>query len=343
MNRIMIVDDNMANLIMARKALEDTYEIIPVSSGISALECLTDMPDLPDVVLLDVDMPNVNGFQVISEMKTHEKLINIPIIFLTAQDDDVTELEGFNLGAADYIKKPFTIELLKKRIEIQLAFAELTRRNEILNNLRKGIADMLFVSLDKKENSVSEHVKRTVSDFEILLDKIMDSDKEKFQVFDRDDFDMIIEAARFFDVGFLNIKLDYIEAGLNPVNGSKFGLNVFKTHPKLGVEMLKKIGPMLSDNNMFTEYLYNMCKCHHENWDGSGYPKGIKKETIPVEARVLSVAAYYDELRYMNTTGKEHSHDEAVEIIKNNSGIMFDPDVVEEFLLVENKFKKSNP
>lgn len=339
----MIVDDNMANLIMARKALEDTYEIIPVSSGISALECLTDMPDLPDVVLLDVDMPNVNGFQVISEMKTHERLINIPIIFLTAQDDDVTELEGFNLGAADYIKKPFTIDLLKKRIEIQLAFAELTHRNETLNALREGIGKMLLLMLDKKENSVCEHSKRSSRNFAILLQRIMESDREKFKVFDEEDFDILVEASKYFDVGFLNIKLDYIEAGLNPETGSKFGKNVFRTHPKLGVELLKTVAPMLNDNNMFTDYLYNMCKCHHENWDGSGYPKNIKKDMIPLEARILSVASYYDELRYMNTTGKEHSHEEAVRIIKDNSGIMFDPDVVDEFLLVEKSFKKSNP
>lgn len=339
----MIVDDNMANLIMARKALEDTYEIIPVSSGISALECLADMPDLPDVVLLDVDMPNVNGFQVISEMKTHERLENIPIIFLTAQDDDITELEGFNLGAADYIKKPFTIDLLKKRIEIQLAFAELTKKTFVLNSLRSGVGDMLLSMLDKKDNTIAEHVKRTVSTFSILLERIMNSDKECFEALDRDDYELIVEASRYFDVGFLNIKVDYIEAGLNPTKGSKFGINVYKTHPKLGVELIKGIGPLLSDNNMFTDYLYNMCRCHHENYDGTGYPKNVKMDKIPLEARILAVASYYDELRYMSTTGKEHSHEEALSIIRDNSGKMFDPDVVNEFLLVDKKIKKSNP
>ncbi len=139
MYRVMIVDDNMANLIMARKTLEDEYEVIPVSSGISALECLNDMPELPDLVLLDVDMPNVNGFQVISEMKNIPKLINIPIVFLTAQDDDTTELESYNLGAVDYIKKPYTANLLKKRVDIQIQLLSQQRKladmNRSLNNL----------------------------------------------------------------------------------------------------------------------------------------------------------------------------------------------------------------
>ena len=140
MYKIMIVDDNKTNLIMAKKALEDNYDVIPMSSGVMALEFLKEMPEPPDMLLLDVDMPDINGFYVISEVKNLKKLEGMPVIFLTAQDDDATEIEGYSLGAIDYITKPYTTMLLRKRVDIHIGILEKERKMAADN---KALADAL--------------------------------------------------------------------------------------------------------------------------------------------------------------------------------------------------------
>ena len=141
MFKVMIVDDNMTNLIMAKKVLEEIYEVVPVNAGKTALEFLRDMPDPPDIILLDIDMPDINGFYVLSEMRNDPRLADVRVIFLTAQDDPTTEVEGYYLGAVDYIKKPYTTALLRKRLDVHVQQIEnerkLKRYNENLSNTLK--------------------------------------------------------------------------------------------------------------------------------------------------------------------------------------------------------------
>ena len=223
MYRVMVVDDNMANLIMARKTLENDYEVIPVSSGISALECLNDMPELPDLVLLDVDMPNVNGFQVISEMKNIPKLVNIPIIFLTAQDDDTTELVSYNLGAMDYIKKPYSANLLRKRVDIQIQLLSQQRKLEDMNNslnglvqdknkknleLQYSIVEMFLELMAKRDAFSGDHAKRVEKYMDILISAMIRSGKYGLTA---DDGITICFASKIHDIGKLFVPSDILQ------------------------------------------------------------------------------------------------------------------------------------
>ncbi len=350
MYRVMIVDDNMANLIMARKTLEEEYEVIPVSSGISALECLNDMPELPDLVLLDVDMPNVNGFQVISEMKNIPKLVNIPIIFLTAQDDDTTELESYNLGAMDYIRKPYTANLLKKRVDIQIRLLSQQRKlgdmNRSLNNLvqdknkknlelQYSIVAMFVDLLTKRDGFGGDHARRVEKYMDVLVSAMIRSGKYNLTA---DDAITICFASQIHDIGKLCIADQYINNS-RVGNESEFEREAVKTHTTLGADTLSKVTQLSAGENNFMNYAHNMCRSHHERWDGKGYPDRLDGKNIPVEARALSVVNTYDNLRNIVMGGKALSHQEAIMKIKFMKFTYFDPEIVDIFLSVESEIK----
>lgn len=350
MYRVMIVDDNMANLIMARKTLEEEYEVIPVSSGISALECLNDMPELPDLVLLDVDMPNVNGFQVISEMKNVPKLMNIPIIFLTAQDDDTTELESYNLGAMDYIKKPYTANLLKKRVDIQIQLlmqqTKLEEMNKSLTNmvqdktkknleLQYSIVEMFVDMLSKRDGFLGDHARRTERYMDVLMSAMIRTGKFGLTA---DDGLTICFASKIHDLGKMCITDQYLN-NVKAGKGSEFEREAEKTHTTLGADIISKIAQLNSSNNSFMNYAYNMCRSHHERWDGNGYPDGLAGDKIPVEARALAVVNMYDNLRNTTVDGKVLTHQEACMKLKFMKFTYLDAAIVDVFLSVENEIK----
>lgn len=350
MYRVMIVDDNMANLIMARKTLEEEYEVIPVSSGISALECLNDMPELPDLVLLDVDMPNVNGFQVISEMKNVPKLVNIPIIFLTAQDDDTTELESYNLGAMDYIRKPYTANLLKKRVDIQIRLLSQQRKladvNRSLNNLvqdknkknlelQYSIVAMFVDLLTKRDCLGGDHARRVEKYMDVLIGALIRNGKHNLTA---DDGITICFASQIHDIGKLCISDQYLN-NVRMGKESEFEREAVKTHTTLGADTLSKVTQLSAGENNFMNYAHNMCRSHHERWDGKGYPEGLAGTDIPIEARALSIVNTYDNLRNISVGGKVLSHQEAIMKIKFMKFTYFDPEIVDIFLSVENEIK----
>lgn len=350
MYRVMIVDDNMANLIMARKTLEDEYEVIPVSSGISALECLNDMPELPDLVLLDVDMPNVNGFQVISEMKNVPKLVNIPIIFLTAQDDDTTELESYNLGAMDYIRKPYTANLLKKRVDIQIQLLSQRRKlaemNSSLNNLvqdknkknlelQYSIVAMFVDLMTKRDGFSGDHARRIEKYMDILISAMVRNGQHGLSA---DEGTTICFASQIHDIGKLCIADQYIINSRNN-SESEFEREALKTHTTLGAELLSKVTQLSAGENNFMNYAYNMCRSHHERWDGKGYPDRLTGDKIPLEARALAIVNTYDNLRSIMTDGKLLSHQEAMMKIKFMKFTYFDPSITDVFLSVESDIR----
>lgn len=340
--KLMIVDDNVSNLIMAQKTLEEEYEVLPVSSGISALECLADMPELPDLVVLDIDMPNVNGFHVISEMKHVKKLKNIPTIFLTAQDDATTELEGYNLGAVDYISKPYTASLLKKRIQVQIQLLEQKRKLEEINTKlasviqqqRKkdmkqqcAITDMFLVLLRKSNPAVYTHSLRVMHYMEMYLPALTATGKYKFK---EDSVSMICAAAGLHDIGKLGVKTYANDSDME------------KEHTVIGSDAVKC---MLLQNEVtddFIHYAYNMCRSHHERVDGTGSPDRLSGEQIPLEARILAVVNTYDNLRTTKKAGKIFSREEACSRIAAMKNKALDGNLVTVFLHVEKFFRDTS-
>ena len=343
MHKVMIVDDNMTNLIMAKKALEDLYEIIPVSSGKIALEFLQEMPEAPDVVLLDVDMPDINGFYVISQMKNSEKLSKIPVVFLTAQEDITTEIEGYSLGAVDYIKKPFTATLLRKRVDIHIRFVEEQKHNEKLNEqLRKvlsekihniveleyAIVEMFTSLMSNRSFMISEHCTRVEKYMSVFLDTLIES--RQFQI-DEEDAEILKFASKMHDVGKICLS-DRCLADMGDLSIQEKEFN--HAHTVLGAEAVKKVMNVVSDNR-FLNYAYNMCRFHHERWDGKGYPDKLMTTNIPIESRILAIVNSYDIFRTTNDGSDPLTHAEAINRIRFWSGTHFDPELVDAFLNIE--------
>ena len=343
MHKVMIVDDNMTNLIMAKKALEDIYEIIPVSSGKIALEFLQEMPEPPDVVLLDIDMPDVNGFFVISQMKNVEKLSRIPVVFLTAQEDITTEIEGYSLGAVDYIRKPFTATLLRKRIDIHVKLVEAQKHNEKVNEqlkkaltekihniveLEYAIVEMFTSLISNRSPVVAEHCTRVERYMAVFLDSLIGSRQFPLEDSDADVFKF---ASKMHDIGKISLP-DRIISNIGDLSIQEKEMN--QMHTVLGSEAVKRVMGVISDNR-FLKYAYNMCRFHHERWDGKGYPDRLMTTDIPVEARILAIVNEYDIFRTTNDGAEPLTHNEAINRIRLWSGTHYDPELVEAFLNIE--------
>jgi len=348
MYKVMIVDDNMTNLIMAKKALEDVYEIVPVSSGQTALEFLHDMPEPPDLILLDVDMPDVNGFYVISEIKNNRRLADIPVIFLTAQDDSTTEVEGYFLGAVDYIKKPYSTVLLRKRLDIHIELLEserrLNRANDTLTKalakkthniveLEYAIVEMFVTLMSNRSHLIAEHSSRVEKLMTTFLNAVIQSGQFDIK---REDAEILIFASKMHDVGKICMT-DRCLADMGDLSLAEKEFN--HAHTVLGADAVKKVMNVVS-NNSFLSYAHNMCRSHHERWDGKGYPDNLMTTSIPIEARILALVNSYDDFRNQNDGSPPLTHNEAINRIRLWGGTHFDPDLVDIFLSIEREIEK---
>ncbi|MCR5357262.1 MAG: response regulator [Lachnospiraceae bacterium] len=348
MYKVMIVDDNMTNLIMAKKILEEIYEVVPVSAGKTALEFLHDMPDPPDIILLDIDMPDVNGFYVLSEMRNDPRLADVRVIFLTAQDDPTTEVEGYYLGAVDYIKKPYTTALLRKRLEVHVQSIEATRKlrnyNESLSKTLKdkvhNIVELeyalveIFASLMAvRSHMIAEHCERVQKYMDIFLEEIMATGRYALADSDRE---MLVFSSKLHDMGKLCMT-DRCLADMGDLSLQEKEFN--HAHTIIGAEACKKVTESMSGNT-FLQSVYNMCRSHHERWDGKGYPDRLMTTDIPLEARVLAIVNSYDNFRNHNDGADPLTHEEAVKRISLWSGTQFDPDLVDIFLSCSDRFER---
>lgn len=350
MYKIMIVDDNKTNLIMAKKALEDVYDVIPMSSGRVALDFLKEMPEPPDLLLLDVDMPDMNGFFVISEVKNQKNLEDMPVIFLTAQDDTTTEVEGYSLGAVDYIKKPYTTILLRKRIDIHCRMLENERK---LKNANKALADAvngkthniveleyaiveMFVSLmGHRSNIIEGHSLRVEKYMSIFIDEIINT--REFDI-KEEDKQILVFASKIHDIGKICMT-DRCLADMGDLSLAEKEFN--HAHTVLGAEAIKRVTDVVSANSFLT-YAYNMCRSHHERWDGKGYPDKLMTNDIPFEARILAVVNSYDNFRTNNDGADPLSHREAINRIKLWGGTYFDPQLSNIFVSIERKIESAS-
>lgn len=348
MHKVMIVDDNMTNLIMAKKALEDEYEIVPVSSGLTALEFLKDMPEPPDIILLDVDMPEVNGFYVISEIKNSPKLVEIPVLFLTAQDDPTTEVEGYFLGAVDYIKKPYTTVLLRKRLDVHVRLLESERKMKRYNNslsdtlrekvhniveLEYAIVEMFVSLMGNRSHLIAEHSMRVEKYMMLYIDAVIKS--KQFEI-EESDAEILVFASKMHDIGKICMT-DRCLADMGDLSLQEKEFN--HAHTVLGADAIQKVMDVISKNS-FLSYAYNMCRSHHERWDGKGYPDKLMTTSIPFEARILSIVNSYDDFRTQNDGAESLTHEEAVNRIRLWGGTHFDPDLVDVFLGIEKEINR---
>ncbi|MCL2697007.1 MAG: response regulator [Oscillospiraceae bacterium] len=345
---LVIVDDDITNLIVARNNLSEDYDVFTAPSGEKLFKLLKKIT--PDLILLDVNMPVMNGYEVIRILKDNEQTAHIPVIFLTAKSDGSSELEGLSLGAIDYIAKPFSPPLLAKRIEAHL-IAE-GRRQELqqLNNdllervvnktrsvmeLQNALLHTMAELVECRDDITGGHIARTQAFLRVMLGAMRDKSLYKEEMSEWD-MNLVIQSAQLHDVGKIAIKDAIL---LKPGKLTPEEFDQVKEHTVFGEKIIDKIKKD-SDEWEFLEYAKIFVATHHEKWDGSGYPRGLSGEFIPLLGRIMAVVDVYDALISVRPYKKAFTHAEALEIIKTSSGSHFDPVLAELFLEYEKEFER---
>ncbi|MDR0439986.1 MAG: response regulator [Candidatus Accumulibacter sp.] len=337
--KIMFVDDDMSNLILGKNMLKDHYEVYPLPSSAKLFETLEHV--VPDLILLDIEMPEMNGYETMRRLQTDERLAEIPVIFVTVRTDEGSELEGLSLGAIDYVFKPFSAPLLLKRIENHLLTA-LQKKNLALYNadlqglvrqqtghiieLQNSVLGTVADLVEFRDDVTGGHINRTREYLRLLIEALKREHVYREQV-SAWDINLLLSSSQLHDVGKIAIN----DAILNkPGKLTPEEFTIMKTHVAIGLNIIEKIEQKTAEH-AFLRHARTFIATHHEKWDGSGYPLGLRGEDIPLEGRLMAIADVYDALISKRPYKPPFGTPEAARIIIENSGTHFDPSLVQVF------------
>jgi putative two-component system response regulator len=322
---IFVVDDNVTNLAVAKKELEKDYRVFTIDSAMKMFNLLDKVR--PDLILLDVEMPQINGYEAMIRLKA-EKDFNIPVIFLTARSDAETELIGFQLGAVDFVTKPFSAPVLLRHIELHLNMDALIKRStEQLRKTQNAIISVVADLVENRDKVTGHHIERTQIYVDILIRALLERGVYS-DVISTWNLDTVIPASQLHDVGKITIT-DLILNKPGKLTPEEY--DIMKTHAAEGERIIDEIINKTGDDS-YLAHAKIIAGTHHEKWDGSGYPNGLKGHDIPIQGRIMAIADVYDALRSARPYKKIFSVEESVEIIANDSGTAFDPAMVNVFL-----------
>ncbi|MBF0529655.1 MAG: two-component system response regulator [Deltaproteobacteria bacterium] len=346
--RVMIVDDTEANVDLLVETLESDYELAVAMDGVSALEYVAESP--PDLILLDIMMPDMDGYEVCQHLKSDPRYRHIPIIFVTAMTEVEDETKGLALGAIDYLTKPISPPIVKARVknhlELKLAKEELEQQNEILEikvlarthelALTQDVTIFTLASLaETRDPETGGHIRRTQNYVQALAEHLKNHPKHG-EYLNTEVIDLLYKSAPLHDVGKVGVR-DSILLKPGKLTDEEFA--EMKKHTVYGRDALASAEVYLGPNSFLT-YAKEIAYTHQEKWDGSGYPQGLKGEEIPLSGRLMAVADVYDALISKRVYKPPFPHAEAVAIMVEGRGTHFDPDILDAFLAIEEQFKQ---
>ena len=344
--KIMMVDDNKASLIIGKSILEKYYDVYALPSVSKLFDFLKRVT--PDLILLDIEMPEINGYKAIAILKSDKRYADIPVIFVTSKSSESNEYDGLALGAIDYVTKPFSAALLLKRIEnhllIQKQKAQLRDYNDNLKKMVKdktqqvvGLQNAIIGTVadlvEFRDNSTGWHISRTQKYLQTLVEQLINDGIYADELISWN-MDIILPSAQLHDLGKISIS----DAILNkPGKLTPEEFSIMKTHTQRGVEAIEKMERFgyFAD---FLEYAKIFAGTHHEKWDGSGYPRGLKGQDIPLEGRIMAVADVYDALISVRPYKKAFPAEAAARIIIEGGGTHFDPALINAFKKLTDEF-----
>lgn len=321
--RILVVDDTPENIAVLAGLLKQEYTVLAALNAQQALHIL-EAKELPDLILLDVMMPQIDGYQLCKKIKAEPRTSHIPIIFVTAKNQIEDEQMGFDIGAVDYITKPISPPIVKARIKSQLALYNQARhledlvqqRTQEINDTRLEIIRRLGRAAEYKDNETGMHVIR-MSWFAKFLAQCISQPDEWCE--------LLFNAAPMHDIGKIGIP-DHILLKPGRLNEAEW--EVMKRHAEYGAEI---IGEHQSD---ILKMAKEVAISHHEKWDGTGYPYGLSGENIPLSARIVAIADVFDALTSERPYKKAWPEEEAIKLLRSESGKHFDPNLIEPFISV---------
>jgi putative two-component system response regulator len=306
--RILAVDDEPSNLQLLRQILQDQYGMLYAKDGQRALELA--QQELPDLILLDVMMPGMTGYEVCRQLKATPATAAIPVIFVTALAETSDELSGFEAGAVDYIMKPVSAPVVRARVRTHLS---LVQTNE-LRETRLQIVQRLGLAAEYKDNETGRHVIR-MSHFARLLGLAAGMNEAQAEE--------LLHAAPLHDVGKIGIPDRILQ---KPGTLDADERRIMQSHVEIGVRIIGE------HSRGVLAVAHRIALGHHEKWDGSGYPSGLAGEAIPFEARIVAIADVFDALTSERPYKKAWPVEEALNYLRDNRGRHFDPALVDRFL-----------
>lgn len=340
---MLIVDDMELNRAILDELFHKSFFVLEASNGEEAMNLIMQYGRSIAIVLLDLIMPVKNGFQVLQEMSDLNLVKEIPVIMITSENSEQAILKGYNLGVSDLITKPFNPDIVRKRVEntvelnsykhqlentvnSQVSFIE--KQSKELEKVNNFIIDTLSTIVEFRDLDTGQHIKRIRRLTRILLDTL--AKKHKEYGLTKEMIEIISNASAMHDIGKISIPDNIL---LKPGKLSEEEFEIMKTHTTKGCRLLHSLNYIHTSD--YFKYSYDICRYHHERWDGKGYPDGLQGDQIPIWAQVVSIADVYDALTSMRVYKSAYTHEQAVKMILNGECGQFNPALIESFLAVK--------
>lgn len=338
---ILVVDDDRMNLMMAQKLLAEDYHVAAVNSGELALHYLEKKQ--PDLVLLDIQMPVMDGLEVMRRLQENEGWKKIPVIFLTADRTEETEETCFRLGAVDYIGKPFVPAIMMQRVHRTLELEDyrkglenmVEQQLQRITQLQQDIIFSMANLIESRDGTTGEHVKRTSSYVNVLVKKMKEKGLYKERM-THDYVNYLKKAAPLHDIGKIAVPDAVLQ---KPGKLTKEEYDMIQLHAEEGGRLIRENMSRIA-NQEFVKIACDMAACHHEKWAGGGYPKGLKGEDIPLSARILAIADVFDALVSARQYKEGMSLEQAFHILQEERGKSFEPELLDAFLEAEDELRE---
>ncbi len=346
---ILVVDDTPDNLTLVNNLLKHEYRVRVAISGEKALRiAFSETP--PDLVLLDVMMPGMDGYEVCKKLQGNTATAHIPIIFLTTKSEVEDERKGLLLGASDYITKPISPPILEARVKTHLVAKqysdflagkasylenEVARRTRELTVIQDVTIQVMASLAETRDTDTGNHIRRTQFYVKALTSKLRTH--PRFQDYLNDStMDLLFRSAPLHDIGKVGIPDRIL---LKPGRFDADEFEIMKTHTTLGRDAIQAAENALGLKVDFLALAKEIAYSHQEKWDGSGYPEGLRGEAIPISARLMAVADVYDALISRRIYKPSMPHAQAVATIVSGKGTHFDPDMVDAFVEIQAEFQ----
>lgn len=332
--RILVVDDNIMNLIVAESILQEKgYEILRAESGEECLKIL--QSEKTDLILLDVKMPGMSGFELMEILKKSENTRKIPVIFLTGDRSEETEEKCFKVGAVDYIGKPFVPAVMLQRIRRTIELEDYRKSLEAMvelqlqriTQLQSDIIITMANLIESRDGTTGEHVRRTSRYVEFFINKLIEKGIY-VQELDSEFVGYINKATPLHDIGKITVSDIILQ---KPGRFTEEEYDIMKTHAQAGRQLIQENISKMIDSK-FVDVASDIAAYHHEKWNGKGYPEGLKGEEIPLCARIVAVADVFDALVAKRQYKEGMTAQEAIAIMEKDRGESFEPVLLDAFI-----------
>jgi putative two-component system response regulator len=346
---VLVVDDTPDNLTLMSGLLKDRYKVKIANNGERALKVAA-TGTIPDIILLDIMMPIMDGYETCRQLKANPATRDVPVIFLTAKSETEDEVKGFELGAVDYITKPISPSIVLARVQTQLQLkkvrdylrdqnefleAEVQSRTEEVVAIQEVTILAMASLAETRDNETGNHIRRTQFYVKALAENLRHNPRFSAFLDDGKTIDLLFKSAPLHDIGKVGIP-DHIL--LKPGRFTPEEFEIMKTHCALGRDAIIAAEQRLGTELPFLSFAKEIAYSHQEKWDGSGYPEGLSGDDIPISGRLMALADVYDALISRRIYKEPMSREKAQEIILQGKGAHFDPDMVDAFVKIAGEF-----